>query len=206
MKPLIPHGAKSASTFAWAVLGLVLLALAGCSDKDVTALKAETLSEHSSFTIGQAFDHRNACASVSWSEDTDDRGRKIITYRCIFKVDPTIYTRYQKRRIQFLAERATRLHSLYPEDKQDVANMKAAIKRIQNAGTIVGASEVFQWAKNGGGYSSIYAGRDIRRSDGSTKSFPYGDVDIAINAIVSNKATDLSTYANETNGVIAPSL
>lgn len=76
--------------------------LSACSDGDISRLKAQTIPANPSFTIGQAFDHRNACKAVSWNETTDDRGRKVIEYRCTFKVDKSYYEKSQQAEIDQL--------------------------------------------------------------------------------------------------------
>jgi len=54
--------------------------LTGCTNKSIAAVKASTLSG-TSFTTGQAFDHRKLCASTKW-DTIVDRGRTIVEYRC----------------------------------------------------------------------------------------------------------------------------
>jgi hypothetical protein len=58
--------------------------LAGCGNSDINAVKKQTLDQDQSYTVGQAFDNRKVCDSVKWDEITDDRGRKIVEYRCTF--------------------------------------------------------------------------------------------------------------------------
>jgi len=76
--------------------------LSACGNGDISKLKAQTIAANPSFTIGQAFDHRNACATVTWSQSTDDRGRKVIEYRCAFKVDKSYYEKSQQAEIDQL--------------------------------------------------------------------------------------------------------
>jgi len=78
------------------------VSLSACGNSDISRLKAQTLDANPSFTIGQAFDHRKACDSVSWKESTDDRGRKVIEYRCDFNVDKAYYDKALQAQIDQL--------------------------------------------------------------------------------------------------------
>ena len=62
-----------------------VVGLAGCENSDVARVKAMKLDIDPSFTIGQAFDNRKVCDSVKWDNMTDQRGRKLVEYRCDFK-------------------------------------------------------------------------------------------------------------------------
>lgn len=93
---------------ARALAGVVVVACVGslsaCGNSDIPKLKAQTLDANPSFTIGQAFDHRKACDSVSWKENKDERGREIIEYRCDFNLDKAYYEKAQQAQIDQLNE------------------------------------------------------------------------------------------------------
>ena len=67
-----------------AVVFAMTVALAGCSNSDINAVKKQTLGQDQSYTVEQVFDHRKVCDSIKWDEITDGRGRKIVEYRCTF--------------------------------------------------------------------------------------------------------------------------
>lgn len=90
-----------------------VLCLSACDSGDISKLKAQTIASNPSFTIAQAFDHRNACSSVSWSERTDDRGRDVVQYRCTFKVDKSYYEKSQQAEIERLNEAMTQEQNSY---------------------------------------------------------------------------------------------
>ncbi|BDU22256.1 hypothetical protein [Dyella sp. GSA-30] len=100
------EGTSSLVTKALAITSA--LYLTACSGGDISRLKAQAIASSPSFTIGQAFDHRNACAEVSWNESTDDRGRKVIEYRCTFKVDKSYYEKSQQAAIDQLNKAMSR--------------------------------------------------------------------------------------------------
>jgi len=62
------------------IMMTLCITLAGCKNKSIAAVKASTLGE-TSFTTGQAFDHRELCASTKW-DTLVVRGRTIVEYRC----------------------------------------------------------------------------------------------------------------------------
>lgn len=90
--------------------------LSACGGGDISQLKAQTINANPSFTIGQVFDHRNACDSVSWKERTDDRDRKVIEYRCTFKVDKSFYEKSQIAEIDRLNKAVAQEQTGYKED------------------------------------------------------------------------------------------
>lgn len=102
MKHLIKRMQSVSSLFTKGLAIASAVYLSACSDGDISKLRAQTIPANPSFTIGQAFDHRNACAAVSWSQSTDDRGRKVIEYRCTFKVDKSYYEKSQQTEIDQL--------------------------------------------------------------------------------------------------------
>ncbi len=72
----------------WILPLTVVMAVSGCSNGDISTVQKATLNENPSFTVGQAFGNRKVCESVKWDQIKDDRGRKIVEYRCSFnKVD-----------------------------------------------------------------------------------------------------------------------
>jgi hypothetical protein len=66
------------------LLGSMAL-LVGCTQSDIDMVKTMPLPENNTFTTSQAFDHRQVCASVAWTKTDDDRGRRIVEYRCTVK-------------------------------------------------------------------------------------------------------------------------
>jgi len=75
---------------AWAaltkmVIAICVVGLAGCTNSDVSKVKAMKLDLDPSFTIGQAFDNRKVCDSVKWDTISTPRGRKLVEYRCKLK-------------------------------------------------------------------------------------------------------------------------
>lgn len=90
--------------------------LSACGGGDISQLKDQTVNANPSFTIGQVFDHRNACESVSWKERTDDRDRKVVEYRCTFKVDKSFYEKSQTAEIDRLNKAAAQEQAGYEED------------------------------------------------------------------------------------------
>jgi len=62
-----------------------VVGLAGCTDGDISRVKNMTFDVDPSYTVGQAFDHRKVCESVTWDTIKDERGRKVVEYRCSFK-------------------------------------------------------------------------------------------------------------------------
>ncbi|GFZ87191.1 hypothetical protein [Dyella caseinilytica] len=81
-----------------------VVGLSACGHGDISKLKAQTLDANSSYTIGQAFDHRNVCNAVSWKESTDNRGRKVIEYRCVFNIDRADSENAQRQQIDKLRQ------------------------------------------------------------------------------------------------------
>lgn len=60
------------------------VSLVGCGNSDISTVKKMLLVDDQTYTVGQVFDNRKACDSTKWGESTDDRGRKIVEYRCNF--------------------------------------------------------------------------------------------------------------------------
>jgi hypothetical protein len=187
---------------AKALLVLLIPLMSGCSDGDVTALKAEALSNYPDFTIGQAFDHRKACASVTWDQSTDERAREIIEYRCIFNVDPEVYTQHKQKQMQLLMEGAAEAKATGQQVVLEQIEKNIAAAKAQP--TVISGAEIFQWAKSGDDFTPIFAGREIKLSNGEVKNETYRNVDSAIKAIVDNTATDLPSYAGQTNLAFVP--
>lgn len=185
-----------------ASLALLATLITGCSGGDISALQAETLSNYPEFTIGQAFDHRKACASVTWEESTDDRDRQIIEYRCAFNVDPEVYEKRKEKQIKFLMEGAEEAKTT--GQTVVLEQIEKNIDAAKAQPTVVSGSEIFQWAKSGDDFTPIYAGREIKLSTGEVKNDSYRNIDSAIRAIVSNTATDLDSYADQTNLAFVP--
>ena len=84
MKHAGPRGRSVPLTVAYVLMVGASISLAGCGNNDINAVKKQTLGQDQSYTVEQAFDHRKVCDSVKWDEITDDRGRKIVEYRCTF--------------------------------------------------------------------------------------------------------------------------
>ncbi len=61
------------------------LILSGCGDGHIESLKASPTPYFESYSIGQLFDNRDVCNSVSWSEYEGERGEVVIEYKCEFK-------------------------------------------------------------------------------------------------------------------------
>jgi hypothetical protein len=80
------------------------LSLAGCTNGDISNLKDQVING-TSYTIGQVFDHRKACDSVSWKESKDDRDRTIIEYQCNFSMDNAPYQQEQQKELDQLQQR-----------------------------------------------------------------------------------------------------
>ena len=89
---------QSASAALTKILIVVcIVSLAGCSNSDVSKVKAMKLDIDPSFTVGQAFDNRKVCDSVKWDVIKDERGRKLVEYRCDFKGVKEFEDRYAGR-------------------------------------------------------------------------------------------------------------
>lgn len=116
-----PVGQTLAKVFAIACLAN----LSGCGNGDVSRLKTQALDADPSFTIGQAFDNRKVCDSVSWKEKADDRGRKVIEYRCAFNVDKTYYQNALQAQVgkleQAMQEEQTQYKSGLTESAKQIA-------------------------------------------------------------------------------------
>ncbi len=80
------------------------IGLAGCTNGDISSLKDQVI-DGTSYTIGQVFDHRKACDSVSWKESKDDRDRTIIEYQCVLNMDNAPYQQEQQKELEQLAQR-----------------------------------------------------------------------------------------------------
>ncbi|QRN52252.1 hypothetical protein [Dyella caseinilytica] len=78
------HGVTSAMV-AKAIVAMCVVNLAGCTDSDISKVKEMKFEPDPSYTVGQAFDHRSVCDAVTWDTIKDERGRKIVEYRCSFK-------------------------------------------------------------------------------------------------------------------------
>jgi len=61
------------------------IALSACGNRNIDNVKALKLDVDPSFTVGEVFDNRDVCESVSWDTAKDKRGRTIVEYRCAFK-------------------------------------------------------------------------------------------------------------------------
>jgi len=110
------------------ILLAMTAALAGCGNNDIDAVKKQTLDQDQSYTVGQSFDNRKVCDSVKWDEITDDRGRKIVEYRCTFNgvaddVSNALANATKKLKDQNQAAKDT-----YDKDAQDELNL--AEKRL----------------------------------------------------------------------------
>ncbi|QWF13229.1 hypothetical protein KME70_14575 [Ralstonia solanacearum] len=76
------------------------LALAGCSQPEVGAVKAATVPEDPTHTYGSALSNRESCAQDEWRTFNDDTSRLVVEYRCTLKngVDLLAAMRQQKIR------------------------------------------------------------------------------------------------------------
>lgn len=110
--------------------------LSACGNSDISKLKAQTLDANPSFTIGQAFDHRKACDSVSWKENTDDRGRKIIEYHCIFNIDKSYYEKAQQAHIDKLNQLMRGEQAAYQADLESKPKSIAIEEKLLSDPTI----------------------------------------------------------------------
>lgn len=110
--------------------------LAGCGNSDISSVKKMTLTADQTYTIGQVFDNRKACDSTKWSESTDDRGRKIVEYRCDFGGVAEYgesYTAYFKKNLQSYADTMKNSYAAaIPEDQKSVNFDSAQVARYQN--------------------------------------------------------------------------
>lgn len=52
---------------------------------EIEGVKRSFLAGYDSFSIGEAFDHRQACDNTSWSMTKTESGRSLVEYRCKFK-------------------------------------------------------------------------------------------------------------------------
>lgn len=86
------------------LIAAVGISLAGCTSGDISSLKDQVING-TSYTIGQVFDHRKACDSVSWKESKDDRDRTVIEYRCDFNMDSAPYQQEQQKELEQLNQR-----------------------------------------------------------------------------------------------------
>ena len=69
-----------------AFLALAVAAeLCGCGQSDIDRVKSMLVPENATYTVGQAFGTRKVCAATTWTEFTDDRGRRVVEYRCTIK-------------------------------------------------------------------------------------------------------------------------
>lgn len=63
----------------------ITLALAGCGNSDVSAVKATVLPQDSTHTYDTALSKRKSCKDDSWEISTDEANRKVVSYQCAFK-------------------------------------------------------------------------------------------------------------------------
>jgi hypothetical protein len=111
-----------------AVVLAMTAALAGCSNSDIDAVKKQTLDQDQSYTVGQAFDNRKVCDSVKWDEITDDRGRKIVEYRCTFNSVDDYVNNALANATKNLKDQDQAAKDTYGKDAQDQLNL--AEKRL----------------------------------------------------------------------------
>jgi len=104
------------------------LSLAGCSNSDISAVKKQTLQQDQSYTVEQAFDHRKVCDSVKWDEITDDRGRKIVEYRCTFNGVDDYFNHALANATKKLKDQYQSAKDAYGKDAQD--DLSDAEKRL----------------------------------------------------------------------------
>jgi len=113
-----------------AACALAAVLLTGCGDSTIKAVQNTTLPDDDKVTIAKVLENRKACNKTEWETKEDNRGQKIVTYKCYFSTKDL--NREQKsKRERFIASakntRETeqkRLKALDPE-------IKAAEKKLQ---------------------------------------------------------------------------
>lgn len=71
------------------LLAIPLVLLTACDDGNIKLVKEMVTPIDSSITLGNAYDHRNICKSVSWDKYKDARGRDIVKYNCMLDASVT---------------------------------------------------------------------------------------------------------------------
>ncbi|BFI95973.1 MAG: hypothetical protein RSP_14830 [Rhodanobacter sp.] len=104
------------------------MAIAGCGNSDINAVKKQTLGQDQSYTVEQAFDNRKVCDSVKWDEITDDRGRKIVEYRCTFNGVDDYFSNALANATKKLKDQYQSAKDAYGKDAQD--DLSDAEKRL----------------------------------------------------------------------------
>jgi hypothetical protein len=184
--------------------------LVGCGNSDIDAVKKQALDQDQSYTVEQAFDNRKVCDSVKWDEITDNRGRKIVEYRCFFNgVDDYVNTAETKAtdKINWVAQTAK--HDYNPAifgDKDKFfakvdADQAAELQRIADYRP-TSVAELFQWSMSENGDPVlIFAGSDVKYKNGKEKLGNYYDVGTqhAIQAMIRNDTATYAQYVAETN-------
>ncbi|MBD8898468.1 hypothetical protein [Rhodanobacter sp. DHG33] len=200
----VPHAFLKVLPLAWCAC------LAACGNNDISIVKKQTLDQDQSYTVGQAFDNRKVCDSVKWDEITDDRGRKIVEYRCFFNgVDDYVNTAEANatNKINSMAKMAK--HDYNPAvfgDKDKFfakvnADQAAELQRIADYRP-TSVAELFQWSMSENGDPVlIFAGSDVKYKNGKEKLRNYYDVGTqhAIQAMIRNDTTTYAQYVVETN-------
>lgn len=102
--------------------------LAGCGNSDINAVKKQTLGQDQSYTVEQVFDNRKVCDSVKWDEITDDRGRKIVEYRCTFNGVDDYVSNALANATKKLKDQNQSAKDAYGKDAQD--ELSLAEKRL----------------------------------------------------------------------------
>lgn len=97
---------------------VMVLALAGCSDKIRTVKDAPSLEEN--FTIGQALDNDPTCGESEWTTFKDDTGREIVEFTCHVKLDPGAVAASKKEQLESLQMLETAYANRYISTRQEL--------------------------------------------------------------------------------------
>ncbi|MED5525611.1 MAG: hypothetical protein VX447_12785 [Pseudomonadota bacterium] len=113
----------------------------GCGSSPIDVVKEYRMFMDESYTVEQAFEHRDVCSGVDWSSFKDKRGRTIVEYKCDLRDSKTFLTgltetklsrfRSQKRQLLEVVERDVQqaqsslesLKSEYKKANVEIANL-----------------------------------------------------------------------------------
>jgi len=104
--------------------------LTGCGDSTIKAVQNTTLPDDDKITIAKVLENRKACNKTEWETKEDNRGQKIVTYKCYFSVKEL--NREQKtQRERFIASAKNTRETEQKRLKALDPAIKAAEKKLQ---------------------------------------------------------------------------
>jgi transcription-repair coupling factor (superfamily II helicase) len=153
-----------------ALLASFTLLIHGCSS-EIDSIREGRLQDFPEYTVSQALDHRDMCQDTDWSTLTDDRGRKIVRYKCemndiekyYYDLATELITKAEDKSIQ------NRLSSEIAKMKKELSDNQALIKQ----------KKIELDNLNKQKFNSLEEGMEIGRQQSKIKLFLHANSSIA---------------------------